>query len=308
MPALAAVDWGTSRLRVWLLDASGAVIDERRGDEGLVVAQDRGFAEVLERQLTDMAASATLPVIVCGMAGARQGWVEAPYVAVPASLSDILGQAVPVPGASRDIRIIPGLAQRNPRAPDVMRGEETQLAGLAGQIASGSHFICMPGTHSKWVLAEAGSISSFGTWPTGEMFSVLSQHSILRHSIGTRPAPVDPANPVFRDWCLDALFDGDIGGRLFGIRAAGLLSDLGQDDAAAALSGLLIGAEVASAGRRFGRPGAPVILVVSGPLGPLYGEALALAGHPVKPVDADTAVLAGLVAAARCNAMLGENQ
>lgn len=308
MPAFAAVDWGTSRLRVWLLDASGTVIDERRSDEGLVVAQDSGFADILERHLTDMAAPAGLPAIVCGMAGARQGWVEAPYVAVPASLVDILGQAVPVPGVTRDIRIIPGLAQRNPRTPDVMRGEETQLAGLADQIATGNHFICMPGTHSKWVVAEAGTISGFGTWPTGEMFSVLSQHSILRHSIGTKPAPVCPENPVFRDWCADALFDGDIGGRLFGIRAAGLLSNLGQDDAAAALSGLLIGAEVASAGRRFGRPGAPVILVVSGPLGALYADALGLAGHAVEPVDADKAVLAGLVAAARRNAMLDQGQ
>lgn len=302
--AIAAVDWGTTRLRVWLLDASGAVLDERRSDEGLLTAQHKGFAAVLDRHLQEMNAPSGLPAIVCGMAGARQGWIEAPYVDVPSSLSDILGAAVPVPGVGRDIRIVPGLAQRSARTPDVMRGEETQLAGVAGLIGSGSHLVCMPGTHSKWVIAEAGAISGFGTWPTGEMFSVLSQHSILRHSIGDKPAAVAPDNQVFRDWCQEALFDGDIGARLFGIRAAGLLNGLNQDDAAAALSGLLIGAEIASAVRRFGRRGAPVILVVSGSLGALYAEAMALDGIAVTIADADQAVLAGLVAAARRNKML----
>lgn len=305
-PAIAAVDWGTTRLRIWLLDATGAVLDERRSDEGLLTAQHKGFAAVLERHLGDMGAPRDLPAIVCGMAGARQGWVEAPYVDLPASLGDILGAAVPVPGVGRDIRIVPGLAQRNPRAPDVMRGEETQLAGVAGLIGGGSHLVCMPGTHSKWVIAEGGAISGFGTWPTGEMFSVLTQHSILRHSIGDKPAPVAPTSQVFRDWCQDALFDGDVGARLFGIRAAGLLTGLSQEDAAAALSGLLIGAEIASATRRFGRRGSPVVLVVSGPLGALYAEALRLDGIAVEIADADTAVLTGLVAAARRNKMLGE--
>ncbi len=305
-PTIAAVDWGTTRLRVWLLDAKGAVLDERRSDEGLLTAQHKGFATVLDRQLRDMAAPTDLPSIVCGMAGARQGWVEAPYVEVPASLGDILGSAVPVPGVARDIRIVPGLAQRNPRTPDVMRGEETQLAGITKLIGSGSHLVCMPGTHSKWVIAEGGAITGFGTWPTGEMFSVLSQHSILRHSIGDQPAKVSPDSEAFRDWCREALSDGDIGARLFGIRASGLLSGLGQDDAAAALSGLLIGAEIASAIRRFGRRDAPVVLVVSGALGALYAEAMRLDGIAVTIADADEAVLAGLVAAARRNGMLAE--
>jgi len=111
---------------------------------------------------------------------------------------------------------------------------------------------------------------------------------------------------VFRDWCKEALSDGDLGARLFGIRAAGLLSGLGQEDAAAALSGLLIGAEVASAVRRFGRRSTPVVLVVSGALGALYAEAMRLDSIAVTIADADEAVLAGLVAAARLNGMLAE--
>ena len=111
-PAVAAVDWGTTRLRVWLLDAAGRSLAERRGDEGLVVAQAAGFQSILERHLAAMDAPGDLPVIVCGMAGSRQGWVEAAYVDVPAPIEAILAGATRVANGRRDIRIVPGLAQR----------------------------------------------------------------------------------------------------------------------------------------------------------------------------------------------------
>jgi len=303
-PAVAAVDWGTTRMRVWLIDKDGKVVAERRGDDGLITAQQKGFSTILEGHLAAMAAPEALPVIICGMAGSRQGWLEAPYVTVPAPIGAILAGAARVPGQRRDIRIVPGLAQRQIDAPDVMRGEETQLAG-AGLLAKGRQLVCMPGTHSKWVLVEDGAVAGFGTWPTGELFSVLAAHSILRHSLGENPKPVTPDNPFFRDWCRKALAaGGDVTSRLFSIRAAGLLQDLKADDAAACLSGLLIGGEIASANRRYAASAAPVVLVASGALGTLYGEALSLSGLTVRTVDADEAVRAGLVEAARENGMI----
>ncbi|RUW57806.1 2-dehydro-3-deoxygalactonokinase [Mesorhizobium sp. M7A.F.Ca.US.008.03.1.1] len=303
-PAVAAVDWGTTRMRVWLIDGQGKMLAERRGDDGLITAQQKGFSTILEGHLTAMGAPAALPVIICGMAGSRQGWLEAPYVTVPAPLSAILAGAVSVPGQSRDIRIVPGLAQRLTDAPDVMRGEETQLAG-AGLPAKGRQLVCMPGTHSKWVLVEDGAVAGFGTWPTGELFSVLAAHSILRHSLGEHPKPVTSNNPFFRRWCETALGDGgDVTSRLFSIRAAGLLQDLKADDAASCLSGLLIGGEIASASRRHGAGTEPVVLIASGALGTLYSEALGLAGLEVRAVDADEAVRTGLIEAARENGMI----
>jgi 2-dehydro-3-deoxygalactonokinase len=305
-PSVAAVDWGTTRLRVWLVDEAGNVIAERRGDDGLITAQSAGFSNVLEGHLSAIGAPAALPVIICGMAGARQGWLEAPYVAVPAPIGAILAGAARIPGQRRDIRIVPGLAQRQADAPDVMRGEETQLAG-AGLPAKGRHLVCMPGTHSKWVLVEDGAVAGFGTWPTGELFSVLAAHSILRHSLGEQPKPVTSGNAFFRDWCRRALAEGgDVTPRLFSIRAAGLLQDLKPDDAAACLSGLLIGGEIASANRRYGASAAPVVLIASGALGTLYAEALGLAGLAVRTVNADEAVRAGLVEAARENGMIAQ--
>lgn len=303
-PSVAAVDWGTTRLRIWLLDAGGNVLGERRGDDGLITAREKGFAAVLEDHLAELGTPLALPVVICGMAGSRQGWVEAPYVDTSAPMTAILEGAVRVAGAGRDIRIVPGLAQRTAGFPDVMRGEETQLAG-AGLSTSGRHLVCMPGTHSKWVEVEDGAVASFGTWPTGELYSVLGAHSILRHSLGENPQPVAAESAFFRDWCLSALNEGgDITSRLFAIRAAGLLHDLKAGDAAACLSGLLIGGEIASARRRYRHTSAPVVLIVSGSLGKLYTAALRIAGIPVTEIDADQAVRSGLFEAARQNGMV----
>nr|WP_245432877.1 2-dehydro-3-deoxygalactonokinase [Mesorhizobium loti] len=308
VPVVAAIDWGTTRLRAWLLAGDGKVLAEQRGDDGLITARETGFSTVLERHLAAMAAPATLPVVICGMAGSRQGWIEAPYLDVPAPINAILQGALRVPDTARDVRIIPGLAQRLTDAPDVMRGEETQLAG-AGLPAEGRHVVCMPGTHSKWVVVEDGAVTGFGTWPTGELFSILATHSILRHSLSEHPAAVVAGNEQFRHWCLQALEDGgDVSSRLFAIRAAGLLQDLTAEDAAARLSGLLIGGEIASARRRFSTAGGSVVLVGSGALGALYAETLALAGLRVRSVDADAAVRTGLFAAARENRMIARQE
>ena len=152
--AYVAVDWGTSSFRLWLVDRAGNVLGERRSHEGMMAAGKLGFATVLQSHLEAVGAEPGLPVVVCGMAGARQGWVEAGYVDTPARLASILEHAVPVPGQDRDIRILPGIAQRDPKAPDVMRGEETQLLGALGVDAADDAVVCMPGTHSKWVRVE----------------------------------------------------------------------------------------------------------------------------------------------------------
>ncbi len=297
---LAAVDWGTSSFRLWLLDASGAIVTERRGSEGMLVAGKEGFPAILERYLADAGAKAGTRAIICGMAGARQGWIEVPYVPVPANLDAILAGAVLVPGQSREIRIIPGLAQERADAADVMRGEETQLSGILPLFAHGSHLVCLPGTHSKWVRARDGIIEAFHTWLTGEMFSLLSTQSILRHSIGEEQPMAVSQNPAFIDACGRALKDcGDIGSSLFRIRAATLLQNLQPVDAAATLSGLLIGAEVASARRVLENSGDEVVLVASGALASLYRTALELAGCTVIQADAEEAVRIGLWEAAR---------
>lgn len=294
-PALAAADWGTSNLRVWLLDRTGVVLAERKSGDGMSTAGAKGFTNILEGHLATMGAPADLPAIVCGMAGARQGWVEAGYLDVPARIADFASASTPTPDAPRIARILPGLAQRNTDAPDVMRGEETQLAGAG--LDTGDHLVCMPGTHSKWVRVEAGKVTGFRTAMTGELFHLMSTHSILKHSVGEPPDAGDALAPAFRDALLRAIArPHDLTSMLFRIRAGGLLHDLPKTDAAAALSGMLIGAEIAAA--RAETSGVrSVTLVASGANGERYDAALRLAGYDVRCVDADVAVRAGLFAA-----------
>src|SRR5258707_7114148 len=171
----AAVDWGTSSFRLWLIDRAGGVLQERRSQEGMMAAAKLGFAAVLQSHLDAVGAANDLAVVVCGMAGARQGWVEAGYIDTPAHLAFILERAVPVPGQSRDIRILPGIAQRDPKAPDVMRGEETQLLGALGVDAAGEAGVRMPGTQSKWGRANGGAADRLAALLAGEPCEATSR-------------------------------------------------------------------------------------------------------------------------------------
>src|SRR5258708_39989739 len=123
--AYVAVDWGTSSFRLWLVDRAGNVLGERRSHEGMMAAGKPGFATVLQSHLEAVGAAPGLPVVICGMAGARQGGVEAGYVDTPARLAAILKHAVPVPGQARYIPILPGRGQPNPQAPEVIAGQAT---------------------------------------------------------------------------------------------------------------------------------------------------------------------------------------
>ena len=295
-PAYVAVDWGTSSFRLWLVDRAGQVLAERRSSEGMLAAAKTGFPAVLQSHLAAVEAPDHLPVLVCGMAGAKTGWVEAGYVDTPAPLAAILKQAVRVPGQARDIRILPGIAQRDASAPDVMRGEETQLLGALGLDAAGEALVCMPGTHSKWVRVKAGVVERFSTFMTGELFSVVSRETILSLAVAGADEAEDVAS--FKA-AVKAAYEAPAFGanHLFGARSRQLL--FGGTPAAAreTLSGTLIGVELA-AGLSGTVPHAGVALIASGRLAMLYRLAFEALSVTARPVDADDAVRRGLSMAA----------
>lgn len=295
-PAFVAVDWGTSSFRLWLVDRAGQVLAERRSGEGMLTAAKAGFSRVLQSHLAAVEAPDHLPVLVCGMAGAKTGWVEAGYVDTPAPLAAILKQAARVPGEARDIRILPGIAQRDAGAPDVMRGEETQLLGALGLDAAGEALVCMPGTHSKWVRVKDGTVAHFSTFMTGELFSVVSRETILSLAVAGADETEDIAS--FKA-ALKAAYDAPAfaANLLFTARSRQLL--FGGTPAAAreTLSGTLIGAELA-AGLSGALPKAGITLIASGRLAALYRRAFEALSVTVQPVDADEAVRRGLSMAA----------
>jgi 2-dehydro-3-deoxygalactonokinase len=294
-PYCALVDWGTSSFRLWLVDADGRVLGERRSEEGMMRAGEIGFAAVLDSHLTALDVPEAVPVVISGMAGARQGWVEAPYVDLPASVQSLARAAVRVPHAAREVHILPGMAQNDADAPNVMRGEETQLAGIGESHVRG--LVCMPGTHCKWVSLEDGRVAGMSSFMTGEIFAVLAQHSILKHAVDARAA-FDAGHPVFLKAAKRALASpAQALGTIFEIRAGQLLGFERHEDGAAHLSGILIGSEIAAARERYGA--GRVWLVASQRLAALYSAVMEQAGLAVTPVDGERAVRAGLLAAAR---------
>lgn len=297
-PDFVAVDWGTSRMRLWPMRRDGALLGERRADDGLDAGRQRGFAAILESHLAALGVPSETPVVVCGMAGSRQGWLEAAYVDIPAPLEKVLADSVAPDAGSRTVRILPGMAQRG-AAPDVMRGEETQLLGLMLKTRLPGALVAMPGTHSKWVTLAGGAVTGFSTVMTGELFQLLAEQSILRHSIGPAAGNVDPDATAFLSGLRSGLGNpAGVLGSLFGIRAGSLLEGLSQPDAAARLSGLLIGGEIGHAAMGAAK-GTPVILVASGRMERLYRAGMEMAGMTPQTVDADEVVRLGLLAAAR---------
>lgn len=284
-----AADWGTSNLRLWAMGADDRAIDTRLSDQGMGGLSPDQFETVLVDQAGDWLATAR-QVIACGMVGSRQGWVEAPYQTAPCSVSPRRMVKAPVTRAGLTVHVIPGIRQTAPA--DVMRGEETQIAGFLTRNADWDGVICLPGTHTKWVHISAGEIVSFQTFMTGEIFALLTQHSVLRHSIASSGWNEE----VFSSALSDAMSKPEmIAARLFSLRANQLVHDTETTTLRARLSGLLIGAELAAA-----RPywlGQRIALIGADAIAAPYISGLAAQGAFVEQADATDMTLSGIIAA-----------
>jgi 2-dehydro-3-deoxygalactonokinase len=286
-----AVDWGTTNLRAWAL-GEGRILAHAESEDGMGRLDRDGYEPALLRLISPwLTDGRQTDIIACGMVGSRQGWFEAPYRTVPCvPLDPAALVSAPVRDSRINVRLIPGLKQTSPA--DVMRGEETQIAGVIALSPGFDGVICLPGTHSKWVHVSAGEVVSFQTFMTGEMFALLSQASVLRH--GMAAGGWDDA--AFDAGLTDALSRPDrIGAKLFGIRAEGLIAGLSSGSARARLSGLLIGVELAAA-----KPywlGQSVAIVGSEGLAHSYARALRAQGADPRLVPGADATLAGLAAA-----------
>jgi len=249
-PALIALDWGTSSLRGYLLGKDGEILESRHADRGILKVANRAFAQTYLEFCADwLEQYRDLPAIASGMIGSKQGWMEAPYVAAPASLRQMSAAltGVEVPGHS-PLQIVPGVSCRDPQGvPDVMRGEETQLFGALAGGSGGTRSFVLPGTHSKWAVTGNSGIQRFSTFMTGEVFAVLKAHSILGRLMPE--TSVVAADDGFRRGA-DAALRGGGGGllkRLFSARTLGLFNEVPETELASYLSGLLIGEEVSAA-------------------------------------------------------------
>lgn len=284
-----AADWGTSRLRIWALGAGGDVTGSATSDEGISRLTPDAFEPAFLRAAAGLLPEAgTVEVLICGMAGARTGWQEVSYAAVPCD-PIACPERITTSDPRLNVRIIPGLSQSAPL--DVMRGEETQIASFLTAHPGYDGVICLPGTHTKWVRVAQGRVLTFRTAMTGELFDLLATRSTLAGLTddGWDEAAFDQAVSV-------AVRSTDaLAADLFGLRAAGLLEHVAPGAARARLSALLIGQEVASM-----RPiwqDRPVALIGDATLEDLYRRALDAAGQRAESFDAGELTLTGLCAA-----------
>jgi 2-dehydro-3-deoxygalactonokinase len=288
--ALVGLDWGSSALRGYRFGAGGEVLERRSSPHGVLnlpAAGAAGFRQALEELCGDWLRDAPqAPLLACGMVGSAQGWREVAYLELPAGAEQLVAglEALPLEGG-RLLHLVPGLVQRG-MLPNVMRGEETQVAGALDGSAAEGLLVGLPGTHSKWVRVEGGRIVHFDTFMTGELYALLSRQSILARTL-ERGGPFDAA--AFDFGLAVARAEDTRAGLLatvFSTRTLGLTGQLGAAAQADYLSGLLIGHELAALRRLLGADAAPPPAVLIGGDELCRRYARALAAHGFTHVEA----------------------
>ena len=252
-PALIAIDWGSSSFRAYLMSPGGEVLEEVASADGIASIAAGEYPATLRRLVGRwLDANRSLPAIASGMVGSRHGWREAPYVPCPAGPRDIAARLTAVEADGRRVVLAPGLSYADEASVDVMRGEETEIIGVA---ESGAQLIVLPGSHSKWARIEAERVVAFKTFITGELFASLRDHTIA--GAFARAAPAKAPGSAFSlgaergAAAAGGKTKSGLLGLLFGARALPLMGKLEPDDSGEYLSGLLIGAEIGEARRLY---------------------------------------------------------
>jgi 2-dehydro-3-deoxygalactonokinase len=278
-----AVDWGTTNRRAYLIEPDGRCAREMEDSKGVLTVPKGGFPEAvgeIRQQLGNHA------ILLAGMVGSNRGWAEAPYVHCPAGLPDLAAGIVWV---EERAGIIPGMAYVGDGRADVMRGEEVQLLGaVAAGLIPSDCTVCHPGTHNKWAKVVDGRVTQFRTVMTGELFSLLKQHSILSDLL----SPDAQLDESFEAGVRHGLSKDDLQSELFAIRARVLLGQAEASKAASYASGLLIGGDVRIGLRDVGD--APVVVMARPELTKLYAAALRMAGRESPELDGERTFLAGI--------------
>ena len=285
-----AADWGRERLSAWAMGADGTPRGEARTGPGTAALGGQGFEAALLEVVGDWLGERTL-VLACGEVGGPQGWADAPCPEVPCPPpSGDRALRAPAADPRLDLRLLPGLRQTRPA--EVMRGEETRIAGLLRQEPGFDGVLCLPGAQTRWVQVSAGEVVSFRSFLTGELVAALAQGPTLAQAVAGTGWDAAAFESALGDaMARPALVTSD----LLGLRAAQELHGQAPAVARARLSGLLMGLELAGArpywlGQR---------LAVIGPPEDArrYSAALAAQGAPAETHHGDSLVIEGLAAA-----------
>ena len=279
-----AVDWGTSNFRAFRINAEGAVVARCSSPQGILRVGKGNFETALRAEVGAWLQEGEDHILLCGMVGSRQGWVEADYLRCPVGIEELAASLVRVPFFGAEVLLVPGvMGPAAANVPELMRGEETAAMGIL-DAGAGAGLVCFPGTHSKWIELSDRRIVSFTTSMTGDVYSALCKCTILERTM-TNGTATDEA--AFRDGVLRSADSGGLLHHLFGVRTRVLMGQLREEASASYLSGLLIGHEV----RATMPHGARVVLVGAAQLCGLYVQAIEACGGEAVPAEEDAAAL-----------------
>jgi 2-dehydro-3-deoxygalactonokinase len=287
-----AADWGTTHMRAWAIGDTDNVLAYRESNEGMKDLQQNEFEPVLLRLIENwLDDNKVTNVMACGMVGAKQGWVETPYLKVPCVPIDNSQLTIAsTKNTHIKVYLVPGVMQHQPA--DIMRGEETQIAGFINENPNFNGVVCLPGTHAKWVSIKNRHITNFKTYMTGELFGVISNHTLIRHSTS-----IKGWNQASFEIGVHEGFEnpGSIGSDLFSLRSESIVNDLDRDEARSRLSGLLLGLELNGAQSYWKNNN--VTLIGSELLSNNYHQGLKILGGESQLFSLEAATLSGLSSA-----------
>ena len=286
MSRLIGIDWGTTSFRAYLFDHSSEYTEMIFSDAGIMQEREADFEAVLQAQIGGwLSRHPEAPIIASGMITSQQGWVETPYLSCPASLTDLAATLTALRLQSgQEMYFVAGISQTQPSA-NIMRGEETQMAGLA---ATEPMLAVLPGTHSKWIWMAGDSIARFATFMTGELFQALTEHTILGRLMTDGRDP-DAFQQGVQEGFAAASGSGGLLSLLFGARAKPILQLMQPDSVGDYLSGLLLGTEIKEAAALGVQPQTQPLLCGSSGLVERYQSALRICGFKPSAAVQDSA-------------------
>ncbi|MDP3469640.1 MAG: 2-dehydro-3-deoxygalactonokinase [Daejeonella sp.] len=260
-------DWGTTSFRLRLVDRNTYDVIAELLSPGGVAGTFRSWKEqteinrfdfysvILKSSIRELEEKSGItientPLIVSGMASSSLGMEEIPYAELPFNISGIqasvkIYENFNGPGAN--LVLVSGVKSYE----DVMRGEEAQLIGLIKineVVVNGQEqlLFVFPGTHSKHIFVKDDLVTDFKTFMTGEIFNILSEHSILKDSVDLRKA-----SGLTEAFDIKAFKRGvEVSGsssllhNLFTVRTMQLFGKFSKEQNSYYLSGLLIGTEL----------------------------------------------------------------
>lgn len=290
-----AVDWGTTKCRLWLMSADNQVLAHDANAHGMnILKHANDYEPLLLTWISEwLANDSVLPIYICGMAGSREGWQEAAYLTTPIKLAEQLNPChVKTNDRRIAVYIVPGIKQNSPA--NVMRGEETQINGFLSEHNHYNGLIILPGTHTKWVEVVDGKVAQFSTAMTGELFDLLQTQSILRFSTEQADWHETSFIETFKNAIASPL---NFSERLFAIRARHLLENSDKAKAYASLSAELIALECSGMQHRFAHSMKQhCVIIGNDQLSQIYQLAMQLQNYQAEIYVGDTAVINGLFA------------